>query len=509
MRSRAPIRRFAAPVLALAVASLLASTGLLASAPITARPAARAATTDIRPRITGIAPLSKEVFGYLPYWRLDSTTAGKLQYDLVSTIALFGLGIKATGDLDTTWIGYKAYTGDDAAAVTNAAHDHGVRVVPVFQLFDSGALTKMRTFLGSTAAQDRFIAQALALMAARQADGANFDFEPLPNDVAPSYLTFMARFKAAMKARFPTATLTNATSAGAGAVLLSGLVPIVDKQIIMTYGYRTATSLVAGAVAPLAHADRNVDLHISRIVFYAPASSILLGVPYYGEDWPVTANVPNATVQTDKTTYGPATSITYAAARDFLAANPTVVRQYDAVEGSAYYTYQDTTRGTWREVYFDDERSLAAKYDYALVKGLGGVGIWTLGSDGDYPDLWNVLRSKFYAPVRTTAVTASVTGLHKSYGVVWLTVHGRVTNTGTVPIRGRWWWSITDRAGKIVLSGSMPYDTIYPTRSISHGRTVRLGLASRLPAGTYTLRFYFKSGTLGWRSPDLRFRQPY
>ena len=59
------------------------------------------AATAIRPRITGIKPLTKEVYGYLPYWRLDSGTADRLQYDYVSTIAFFGLGILADGNIDT------------------------------------------------------------------------------------------------------------------------------------------------------------------------------------------------------------------------------------------------------------------------------------------------------------------------------------------------------------------------------------------------------------------------
>ena len=273
--------------------------------------------------------------------------------------------------------------------------------------------------------------------------------------MTPAYLSFVAKLRAAMLARFPGSTLVNSTSAGAGAALVAGLVPLVDKQMVMTYGYRTTTATVAGAVAPLAHAARNVDIHITRILQSAPAASILLGVPYYGFDWPVTSAVPNATVQTDKTTYGPAKSITYAAARAYLAAHPTIVRHHDTVEGSAYYIYRDAVKKTYREVYFDDEVSLAAKYDYALVKGLGGIGIWTLDNDRGYSQLWNVLRAKFYAPIRATTVTASTSGLRRSAGVVSVIVHGRVRNTGTVPVTGRWWWSIRDPRGHIVLTGSL------------------------------------------------------
>jgi spore germination protein YaaH len=466
------------------------------------------AATAIRPRITGIAPLSHDVYGYLPYWRIDSGTVDRIQYELVSTIAIFGLGIKADGSLDTNWVGYKEYIGDDVAAITNAAHDKGVRVVPTFQMFDSGNLTKMLAFLGSTTAQNRFIGQALNLMAARQADGANLDFEPMLNAQAPAYVAFVARFRTALKARFPDVTLVNATSAGAGTELLTGLVPLVDRQMIMTYGYRNARSTVAGAIAPLDNTTRTVKKHITHILAYVPANTILLGVPYYGYDWPVTSNVPNATVQTDKATFGPVRSVTYASARDFLAGHPTVVRRYDALEGSGFYTYRDTAKATWRQVYFEDEHSLTAKYDYALAVGLAGIGIWTLDNDKGYPELWDLLRAKFYTPVHAVTVGAAVTNVAKRSGYVEAIVHYTGTNVGTVPERGTWTWSIRDHSGKVWIVRVGPTDTIYPGRSISHGTRVRIGLASRLPAGTYLFRARFVRTGASWRA-DMTFRQPY
>jgi len=490
--------------LALALAAaLLSSTG-----PLGVGPAAHAAT-EIRPRIPGIAPLNHEVYGYLPYWRLDSGTVDRIDYDLVSTIAFFGLGIKADGNLDTAWVGYREYVGDDAAAVTNAAHDKGVRVVPTFQMFDSGSLTKELAFLGSASAQDLFIGQALDLMAARKADGANLDFEPVRNTEAPAYLAFVARFRTAMKARFPTAQLVNATSAGAGKELIVGLVPLVDRQMIMTYNYRYAGSTITGAIAPLDDAARNVKLHIARVLQWAPANKVLMGVPYYGYDWPVTSDVPHAVVQSDKTTFGAVRSVTYAQARDFLAAHPEVVRQYDALEGSGFYTYWDAVNETYRQVYFEEERSLNDKYDYALVTGLAGIGIWTLDNDRGYPELWNLLRQKFYAPIHAVVVGGSVTNVTKRSGSVYAVVHFNTRNTGTVPIRGSWRWTLRDTRDRIVASGTRPAETIYPGRVAGHAARVRIGLATRLPAGTYKLRVRFISSDGTWRSADIGFRQRY
>ena len=468
------------------------------------------AATTIRPRITGIAPLSKEVYGYLPYWRIDSATVDRIQYELVSTIAIFGLGIKADGNLDTSWVGYQEYIGDDVAAITNAAHDKGVRVVPTFQIFDSGTLPKMRAFLASTSAQTRFIGQALDLMAARQADGANLDFEPMLNEDAASYLAFVGRFRTAMKARFPSAQLVNATSAGAGKDLIVGLVPIVDRQMIMTYGYRNGSSTIAGAVAPLDNTSRTVKAHIERILQWAPAKTVLLGVPYYGYDWPVTSTIPNARVQTDKTTYGAVKSVTYASARDFLAAHPEVTRQYDALEGSGFYTYWDATKATSRQVYFEDERSLADKYDFALTTGLAGIGIWTLDNDRGYTELWDLLRTKFYAPVHAVTVNALVTNVASRSGYVEAIVHYSGKNVGTVPERGTWIWTIRDAKGKIWLTGRGTTETIYPGKAIGHATKVRIGLASKLPAGTYLIRARFERVPGAYfRSADVGFKQPY
>ena len=131
-------------------------------------------------------------------------------------------------------------------AVTNAAHAKGVRVVPTFQLFDSGSLIKMTGFLHSPTAQTRFIRQAMALMARRSADGANIDFEPMPATLSVDFGKFIGKFKTAMNKHFPGAKLVVATSAGAPFTLITALAPVVDQMLVMTYNYRWSGSTVTG-----------------------------------------------------------------------------------------------------------------------------------------------------------------------------------------------------------------------------------------------------------------------
>jgi len=486
---------------------LTALIAVMALAQIGSAPAV-AADPGIQPRANLKSLLSHQVYGYLPYWRLNAGTANQLDYDLVSTIAFFGLGIKGTGDIDMAWTGTQAYLSENAKAVTNAAHAKGVRVVPTFQLFDSGSLPKMTAFLGSATAQNRFIGQALDLMDRRSADGANFDFEPMPETMTPKYLAFLAKFNAAMDARFPGATVVNASSAGAPSALIGGLVPIVDQQFVMTYNYRWTGSTVTGAIAPLDNTSRTVKIHMDRFSAYAPRESLIMGVPWYGYDWPVTSTVPNATVRSDKTKYGAVKSVTYASARTFLAAHPEVTRMYDASEGSGFYTYWDASHATYRQVYFEDERSAAAKYEYAITSGYAGVGIWTLGNDQPYPEMWNALEV-FFDPNHDVRPTGDVRDIARLSGAVSATLDYRIRNDGDVPEVGVIRWIARDPNGRPLAKGTVGTATVGAGKTRAGTAKVALGGAAELAPGTWTMTVYFVTDDMAWESPPVPFRQPF
>ncbi len=84
--------------------------------------------------------LRREVFGFLPYWELtDSST--RLDWEKLSTIAYFGVGAAANGDLQrrnadgTTTVGWSGWTSSKLTSVINAAHASGARVVLTVQSF--------------------------------------------------------------------------------------------------------------------------------------------------------------------------------------------------------------------------------------------------------------------------------------------------------------------------------------------------------------------------------------
>jgi spore germination protein YaaH len=68
--------------------------------------------------------------------------------------------------------------------------------------------------------------------------------------------------------------------------------------------------------------------------------------------------------------------------------------QFDPKSESSYLVFKDSNNG-YRQIYFEDEKSLTIKYDWIKKNKISGVGIWALGYDNGYPELWDLLKEKF------------------------------------------------------------------------------------------------------------------
>jgi len=410
--------RIALPVVGVLVLALLVARSVAlptaAPAPVTPSPAAPAESAPaivFGPPVVGAAvapdpgpvlgladaplPLSREVFGFVPYWKMDARSIAALRYDLLSTIAIFGVGITRSGALDTTTNGYKAFTGATAAKVTAAAHARHVRVVPTFQLFDTPKAVTMTRFLGDAKAQKKFITQAVALIGARHADGAVLDFEPLPDRLSAPFAAFAADFSRAMHAKDAMSRLTVTLHQAASDTQIAEIASAVDRIFVMAYDYHWLSSPSAGPVAPLDGPGGDVRLTLLRFIEGAGARKVILGVPYFGYDWPIAFQGPGADVRTPVSKNGGAWSIEYAAVVAFLKKHPSVKVQWDPTAASPYFTYHDSAHKTDRQAWYEDARSIGAKYALAKAVGIAGVGIWALGMDTGRSELWNLITSNF------------------------------------------------------------------------------------------------------------------
>jgi spore germination protein YaaH len=328
---------------------------------------------------------------------LDASDLQWMQYQLVSTIAFFGVAAKSDGTLATYAPGWPAWYSSAMTSVINAAHARGVRVVLTITMmaYDGGA--QQAALLGSASARSSVIAAIVAAVRDRNADGVNLDFEPVAVAQRDQYTSFVRELKAALVAAGVGAHLTVCTTAGAASWAtgydLAGLVApgAADALFVMGYDYSWSGSARAGGVAPMSSPYMlDVTESVNAYLGQVPADRIIWGVPYYGRAWRTQSDALNAPTQ-------PGASATSVA--NWYSANVTLAGQYgrlwDAVGQVPWYRYYDAAAASWVQGYYDDFVSLAAKWDMVNQRGLLGTGMWTLLMDAGRQELWNLLAAKF------------------------------------------------------------------------------------------------------------------
>jgi len=238
------------------------------------------------------------------------------------------------------------------------------------------------TLLRDANLQDTLISNLLETITEKGYQGINIDFEYVYPEDRENYNNFLRRVVARFR---PQGLLVTTALAPKESADQSGLLyeahdyetqgKIVDFVIIMTYewGWAGGSPL---AIAPI-NKMRDVLDYAATVI---QPSKIMLGVPLYGRDW----KVPwiEGTVAR---TVSPLEAIQLAKAHQ-------VEIHYNDMFQSPYFNYTDAS-GQQHEVWFEDARSVQAKYDIVKEYGLRGVSYWVLGSP--FPQNWPVLQNNF------------------------------------------------------------------------------------------------------------------
>jgi len=131
------------------------------------------------------------------------------------------------------------------------------------------------------------------------------------------------------------------------------------------------------AVAPINQVRRVVEYAITEI----PANKIHLGIPNYGYDWPL----PFIRGVTRATTINNIQAVR-------IAIENGAVIQFDPVAQSPFFYYW--LEGVEHEVWFEDVRSLQAKFDLIREYELRGCGYWQIMQW--FRANWLLLQNNFY-----------------------------------------------------------------------------------------------------------------
>ncbi len=341
-------------------------------------PVTPSATRGTSPSISGTCNLTKRVFGWHPYWM--GSAYNNYDWSLISDLSFFSFELDAaTGNPITTH-------GWSTANVVTVAQANGVRVNLCVTLFSNHA-----TFLTNPTAQQTFISNIISQVQLRNADGCNIDFEGVPAAQSANFTTFMIDLCNQMHAAIPGSEISIALPSvdWSNVYDVGAMVNYVDVFIIMGYDYYWSGSTTAGPTDPLYNFVTSYNYTVTKSIAYylndgIPQNQLLLGLPYYGREWPTAAStIPSATTATG-------VSRTYS----FVQNNPGTYnnQQWDPISYTPYFPIFTTQ---WNQCFINSPYSLGKRYDMVNQYGIGGIGIWALGYDDGYTELWDKLREKF------------------------------------------------------------------------------------------------------------------
>ncbi len=327
--------------------------------------------------------LNKKVYGWHPYWVGSTYTA--YQWNLLSDLCYFSYDVSPSTGNNTN----SSFAWTTASVVT-VAKNNGAKIHICATMFSNHS-----TFWASTTAQTTFINNIVSLLNARGGDGVNIDFEGMGSSDKVPFVTFMTNLNNALNTANPNYKLSVCLYAvdWSTAFNMPALNSIVDDFTIMGYAYYYAGSTQAGPSDPLYNFQTSYNYTLSKTVTYylkagASPSKLLLGLPYYGQEWEVAANTLPAS-----TTGNFSSSRTLSYVNNNGSTYSLVNKHWDGTSYTPYYAYQNTS--IWRQCFINDVYSLGRRYDMVNQRGLGGIAIWALGYDAGMTSYWTLIQNKF------------------------------------------------------------------------------------------------------------------
>jgi spore germination protein YaaH len=351
-----------------------------------------------------------EVFGFAPYWTLQKLD--NVDFSTLTTLAYFGVPIDEEGHLVKDDLGYERFHSERATKLFEKAHASGTRVVLTVTIMENDVIEE---FLENPDAQKRAIQESVDEVKRRGIDGVNVDIEYLgdPGQIRrDAFSNFVKDMTTAMHKEVPESRVT--VSVYAASVKTKKLYDIAslgkhaDGVFMMAYDFATTGSDSVIPTSPLYGYKEgkywyDVSTAVEDFLTVMPADKLILGLPWYGYNYPVSEPEIKAAKYEGYSYYywqnyrrklahfrPTANAQTYAAVAENVAAERA---GWDDVGKVGWQAYQ--TDGIWRMIFLDDERSLKLKYQFAKDKKLAGVGMWALGFDNGRTELWDLLKLEF------------------------------------------------------------------------------------------------------------------
>lgn len=325
--------------------------------------------------------LVKRVFGYFPYWAGSNYL--NYQWNLLSDFCFFSYDVDPVSGNPSN-----IYDWETSPAI-DSAFANSVKVHLCVTLFSNH-----HTFFQNPEAQQTLIGNIISLIQSRGAHGVNMDIEALPSSLGNAFTNFMIDLNDQMAEVLPEAEISIASPAvnWNGTFDIPALNQVIDFFMVMAYDYYWNGSSFAGPVSPLYSMMGIYDYSFSKTTSYYQSQGVeneklVLGVPYYVRQWATE----NQYAPSARTGYGTAYTYRYIKSNSsgYYSSENLHIEPNSL---SPYYAYQNNG---WHQCFMDNVYSLGKKYDQVNRRGLAGIGIWALGYDNGYTELWDLIANKF------------------------------------------------------------------------------------------------------------------
>ena len=349
----------------------------------------------------------KIIFGYLPYWSIENLKYTQL--DKLTDIAYFGLYVEADGTFmtkvedGTAEPGYNAWRNNkDLADFIRFAKKSGVRLSLTVISHDDKKSDKILT---CKECWPTLLANIKSELDYHEITDVNLNFEYVDfqkPEISVAYTELTSYLNFELDTTYGNSFLTVATFADSFVkpriTNVEALGKVSDGLFIMAYDFRYPNSDNAGPVAPIdgigIQSDYDLTTMLKDYMRVVPPSKLIMGVPYYGYNWVVEDKEALAKRIPGDDDIGHSQSQAYTNIMDtIIELKPEI--KWDGLSKSPYFSYTSPETGSIRQVYYENVESLKSKYKLVKENNLGGIGIWALGYDGGYQELWDLLGKEF------------------------------------------------------------------------------------------------------------------
>ena len=324
-----------------------------------------------------------KTFGWHPYY--NGSSYKTYNFSILWGVSYYSYNIEPkTGN-------YKSIHQWKTTALIDSAKAHNCKVFLSVSNFGKNNNT---IFLKNIESQNTLIDSLSSLLAHRKANGINIDFEGVPKKSKKEFTNFIVLISKKLKKINPSYMV----SLSLYAVDWNNIFDIkaidshIDFYTLMGYDYYGSFSKTTGPITPLNSSKKFGNGLLTSITNYRKKGvhpkKLIVGLPYYGVEWYTNSSKPGANVVQFKS-HPPYKSI-----RKIDIDSLRIPLQFDTVSSSNFMIMKNNNT-TFRQLFFEDKKSLSIKYDWIKKNNIGGVGIWALGYDNGYSELWNLLTEKF------------------------------------------------------------------------------------------------------------------